>query len=528
MAFIPGWLVSIATFPGVIVHEYGHEWFCRLFGVPVHEVVYFQFGTPAGYVRHGEPSSYQATFMVSVGPFVMNTAVAAAVFAATAVLPQGVLRGVAMWLGLSIGMHAFPSKGDARQLWAASKRHWRDRPLALAGFPIVALIYLANLLSFLWFDLIYAAGLYVTVTNPAVVAFAVTNPGLLAALLSPTPDDTATGVDASGLPEVTVQSYDLPGTREERDGVVHLGPGYELAGSSWDRDGDTASYRTRFRLTAKELEQPETVTARLTQYRSPDAAAAAVDDIRRKPRAAQRYLRTGARAVEARDDEAGSRVCSLTGRDHALVFTVETRDPDQRFCALARRLFTAVQARAASGRHGKQGRVLRTLHELTLSLHTVSGMRFDGAAADYNMTVGVGAWRNMSTGYARTRMAQAQLLEKKTRIFWKHGTNPVAAPLTITSTAHRYETADAAATAVNELRTTVTAEDGNATVHDIITGHPVTRIKTVRGPYRVVWLVDQQGTRIYGVRTVHTDRFPVDAAERLLLQVMVEALEQGR
>lgn len=39
---IPGFLISIATFPGVIVHEAAHQLFCRLTKVAVLDVCYFR------------------------------------------------------------------------------------------------------------------------------------------------------------------------------------------------------------------------------------------------------------------------------------------------------------------------------------------------------------------------------------------------------------------------------------------------------------------------------------------------------
>jgi len=54
--FIPGKVVSLLTFPGVIVHELAHKIFCEMAGVQVYEVCYFRFGNPAGYVKH-EPVS---------------------------------------------------------------------------------------------------------------------------------------------------------------------------------------------------------------------------------------------------------------------------------------------------------------------------------------------------------------------------------------------------------------------------------------------------------------------------------------
>lgn len=161
-----GLLIPILTFPGVIVHEYAHYKMCHWRDVSVHDVVFFQFGNPAGYVAHGEPDRYADALAISGAPFVINSALAIGLFGVTfgtrmvAGEPggiTGIVSPLTIWLGVSVGMHAIPSSADASSLWELAKTHWRDSVLGLLGFPIAALIYLANLLNFLWFDLIYAA-----------------------------------------------------------------------------------------------------------------------------------------------------------------------------------------------------------------------------------------------------------------------------------------------------------------------------------------------------------------------------------
>ncbi len=47
---IPGVLISLVTFPGVVIHELAHQLFCMLCGLKVYEVKYFQINNPNGYV----------------------------------------------------------------------------------------------------------------------------------------------------------------------------------------------------------------------------------------------------------------------------------------------------------------------------------------------------------------------------------------------------------------------------------------------------------------------------------------------
>jgi hypothetical protein len=162
---IPGFLISVATFPGVIVHESAHLLFCKLRRVAVFDVCYFRLGNPAGYVIHEQPRDFTSSFLISVGPFVVNSALCV-LFCFPAFLPVRVFNvsdPVAyffLWLGLSIGMHAFPSTQDAKVLWQEAKRaSAKLNPLALLSFPVIVLIFVAHIGSFVWLDLLYGVAI---------------------------------------------------------------------------------------------------------------------------------------------------------------------------------------------------------------------------------------------------------------------------------------------------------------------------------------------------------------------------------
>ncbi len=174
-------LGPVLTAPGVVVHELAHRLACSLVGVRVAEVAYFRLGDPAGYVRHEDPATYRAAFVISVAPFFVNTALSLALFAAcwglvSTVVPLepsvGTLEalltgepellagaGVLAWLATGVGLHAFPSTGDASNLWQRTRRDWTGAPLVLLGLPFVFLIYVINLLSWAYAHLFYALGL---------------------------------------------------------------------------------------------------------------------------------------------------------------------------------------------------------------------------------------------------------------------------------------------------------------------------------------------------------------------------------
>jgi hypothetical protein len=164
--FIPGILISIITFPGVIVHELAHQLFCRWFKVPVFEVCYFRFENPVGYVIHEKAERVYQTVLISVGPFLINTILALLVAFPAALQfkfdDANFADYILIYLAISIGAHAFPSTGDAESLWQSvihsEKSSWLHKALVV---PIVGFIYLGALGSFFWLDLLYGFGVAV-------------------------------------------------------------------------------------------------------------------------------------------------------------------------------------------------------------------------------------------------------------------------------------------------------------------------------------------------------------------------------
>jgi hypothetical protein len=168
--FIPGFVITLLSFPGVIVHELAHQLFCRLYKVPVFKVVYFQLGNPAGYVMHEAVKNKAQGIMISIGPFIVNTVIGALV-SLPAALPMfrfhtaRPLDYVLIYLGVSIAMHAFPSTGDANVIWNSVKQPGTSPLVKFFAYPIVGLIYVGSLGSFVWLDVIYGVGVAVGLPN---------------------------------------------------------------------------------------------------------------------------------------------------------------------------------------------------------------------------------------------------------------------------------------------------------------------------------------------------------------------------
>lgn len=176
MFFVPGIIIQIITFPGVIVHELAHQLFCRLYKVPVFKVVYFQTANPTGYVIHEKTASPIQTIMISIGPFIINTLLGALI-SLPASMPvfdlnnAGPLDYLLIYLGVSIAMHAFPSRGDAKNVLEIAKSPETPLWIRVLGYPIVGLIYVGSLGSFFWLDLIYGIGVAVGLPHLIIACF---------------------------------------------------------------------------------------------------------------------------------------------------------------------------------------------------------------------------------------------------------------------------------------------------------------------------------------------------------------------
>lgn len=167
-----GLIISVITFPGVAVHEFAHQIFCRFLRIPVFRVVYFRIGNPCGYVSHEATEDPLKVFLTSTGPFLINT-----LFGLVILTPVAIpilkfreytnpLNLLLAWLGFSILMHAFPSTGDAKNMvdQILKNPNVGILPKVLSA-PVIGLIYLGALGSIFWLDLIYAAAVAMLIPN---------------------------------------------------------------------------------------------------------------------------------------------------------------------------------------------------------------------------------------------------------------------------------------------------------------------------------------------------------------------------
>src|SRR5579872_135010 len=121
--FIPGELIALITFPGVIIHEIAHRFFCDFNKVPVYGIQYFiPLSENAGCVIHERTSKLSHAFFIASGPLIVNSIVCMLLtfpymtpyylgtdFLVNTSFRASIGYSLLVWIGMSAGFNAIPS-----------------------------------------------------------------------------------------------------------------------------------------------------------------------------------------------------------------------------------------------------------------------------------------------------------------------------------------------------------------------------------------------------------------------------------
>ncbi len=157
-------IYNILTFPGIIVHEISHILFCNLTGTKIHDYKLFQIDvgllfTRWGYVSHEQPDNAFEQLGISFGPLIFNSLLAMfiTIFAILFSYLNPWAGWFFIWLGFSIGAHAFPSFGDGNVLLKTTIDGIKEgKLLSVVYLPFSLFTYIASLASVFWLDAVYA------------------------------------------------------------------------------------------------------------------------------------------------------------------------------------------------------------------------------------------------------------------------------------------------------------------------------------------------------------------------------------
>jgi|SRR4030095_7464075 len=168
---ISGPAFALFTFPGVIMHEIAHRFMCDILQIPVYEINYFSGGeTQAGHVCHHKTNNVNHDLLIGFAPLIINS-----FFCMLFTLPYGstlMITGAGIvnyqsmfiyWVGISMGVHAFPSNHDLHDGWI----HLRKNNGSLVIRSLCSIMQLLNQLSFFWIDVAYA--MILSMIIPAII-----------------------------------------------------------------------------------------------------------------------------------------------------------------------------------------------------------------------------------------------------------------------------------------------------------------------------------------------------------------------
>lgn len=155
-----GLLIRILTIPGVILDALINRIICNYLKIEVYEVNYFTITGEHRPVVHEQPAEYSKTFGIAILPFLIMSSISIVLFyVGLKFFPDN--QFLFIWLGVSIAAHSFPDTEIGDLLWKNSVAEVKNSNyLALIGFPLVAIIYIARMLHFFWLDVIYGVLLY--------------------------------------------------------------------------------------------------------------------------------------------------------------------------------------------------------------------------------------------------------------------------------------------------------------------------------------------------------------------------------
>jgi hypothetical protein len=129
--YIPGEVVALVTFPGVVLHEVSHRFFCDITNVDVYAISYFKpLSKKSGHVISQPTNNLFHKFLISTGPLIINSLVCMALtfpagcnfylgtwcVVGYASFSISLAYGVMAWIGYSVGFNAIPSNQDMNGL----------------------------------------------------------------------------------------------------------------------------------------------------------------------------------------------------------------------------------------------------------------------------------------------------------------------------------------------------------------------------------------------------------------------------
>lgn len=139
------------------------KFICDLLGVPVLDVYYFKAVYPSAFIRFDNLPDLRSRFLITVGPFVVCSILSALFclpLALSTTFKDGsgynTLNCFLLWVGIAIGLNAFPSIDEVNRLKEeARRRHGSGSALYLFAGSWALWMQIAGTFRFIWWEMIY-------------------------------------------------------------------------------------------------------------------------------------------------------------------------------------------------------------------------------------------------------------------------------------------------------------------------------------------------------------------------------------
>jgi hypothetical protein len=135
-------LLTVATGPGILAHEYAHYAACRLAGVTVLSPPALRPFADSAVLEHERVDRFGADLAIALAPLVVNSVLAFLAFL-LAGRTSGTASAVCLWLGVCFGFTALPSEPDTRTLRTTAQA--LPRGLSTVAYPVALSVRTATL-----------------------------------------------------------------------------------------------------------------------------------------------------------------------------------------------------------------------------------------------------------------------------------------------------------------------------------------------------------------------------------------------
>ena len=169
--FIPRNIISLLTFPGIILKNISYKMMCKIYKREVFEVSYFSLENEGrGYVSYSMAERNIDNILFYLSSFFMNTIIGMLTGMPTAILMVSerrvdVFTLTLLWLSISIVMNAFPDEEDSELIWKMTDIKEIGLVKSILIYPITGFIKMASVLTWTLFDLFYAVFLIILTPN---------------------------------------------------------------------------------------------------------------------------------------------------------------------------------------------------------------------------------------------------------------------------------------------------------------------------------------------------------------------------